>query len=158
MKYKYCFFNDYLEGGHQNILDALSKTNLDQEEGYGNDTFCEEARNLLKEQIKNPQAAVHFVSSGTQANIVSLVSMLKPYESVIAPLSSHPNEHEAGAIEATGHKLNTVDCPDGKLKPEQIIKIVEHHAVFGEHMVKPKVVFISNATELGTIYTKQGSL
>jgi threonine aldolase len=155
MNYKYRFQNDYTEGAHPSILEALTKTNLQQDEGYGNDSFCEEARTLIKQQIKNPQAAIHFTSGGTQANLISLAAMLKPYESVIAPFTSHISEHEAGAIEATGHKINTVEAPDGKLRPEQITKIVEEHAMFGEHMVKPRVVFISNATELGTVYTKK---
>jgi threonine aldolase len=155
MNYKYRFQNDYTEGAHQNILDALTKTNLQQDEGYGNDSFCEAAKKLIQEQIQNPQAAIHFTSGGTQANIISLASMLKPYESVIAPVTSHISEHEAGAIEATGHKINTVISPDGKIKPEQINKVVEEHAMFGEHMVKPAVVFISQATELGTVYSKQ---
>ena len=155
MIYKYRFQNDYTEGAHPSILEALTKTNLQQEEGYGNDSFCEEAGKLIKEQIKNPQATVHFTSGGTQANIISLASMLKPYESVVAPFTSHISEHEAGAIEATGHKINTVESPDGKLKPKQIEKVVKEHAMFGEHMVKPTVVFISQATELGTVYNKQ---
>jgi threonine aldolase len=155
MNFKYRFQNDYTEGAHPNILTALTQTNLQQEDGYGNDSFCEEAKALIKEHVQNSQATIHFTSGGTQANIISLASMLKPYESVIAPLTSHISEHEAGAIEATGHKINTVPTLDGKLKPEQIQAVVEEHAMFGEHMVKPTVVFISQATELGTIYSKQ---
>ena len=108
MNYKYRFQNDYTEGAHPNILEALTKTNLQQDEGYGNDSFCEEARKLVKAQIQNPQADVHFTSGGTQANIISLASMLKPYESVIAPFTSHISEHEAGAIEAKAARLRDV--------------------------------------------------
>jgi threonine aldolase len=155
MSYKYRFQNDYSEGAHPAIIEALAKTNMQQDEGYGLDSFCEQARTLLQEQIKNPNAAIHFTSGGTQANIIALAAMLKPYESVISPFTSHINEHEAGAIEATGHKINTIDSADGKIRAEEISKIVETHAMFGEHMVKPQVVFLSQATELGTIYTKK---
>lgn len=155
MKYKYSFQNDYAEGAHPDIMNALSRTNLQQEQGYGNDSFCEEARTLLQERVKNPRAAIHFVSSGTQANVIALACMLKPYESVIAPFTAHMSEHDAGAIEATGHKINTVETLDGKIKPAQIVQVVDYHAAFGEHMVKPKVVSISHSTEVGTIYTKE---
>lgn len=152
MNYKYRFFDDYSEGAHPNILDALIKTNLDQETGYGDDSFCVKAVEALKDKVKNSKAAIHFVSGGTQANLIILASMLKPYESVIAPTTAHIAVHEAGAIEATGHKINTILTDDGKLTIEKIKEVVEFHT--DEHMVKPKVVFISNSTEVGTIYTK----
>lgn len=152
-KYKHCFFNDYSEGAHPQILEALSQTNLSQETGYGNDSFCKEAVQILKDKIGNSDADIHFVSGGTQANLIALSSMLKPYESVIAPISGHIAIHEAGAIEATGHKINTVQSKDGKLSAEDIKKVLSEHT--DEHMVKPKVVFISQATEVGTIYKKK---
>lgn len=149
---KYSFFNDYSEGAHISILDALIKTNLSQETGYGEDSFSIEASKLIKAKIGDSQVAVHFVSGGTQANLIGLASLLKPFESIISASTGHINIHEAGAIEATGHKINTAENPDGKLKPDQVGEIVEIHQ--DEHMVKPKVVFISNSTEVGTIYTK----
>ena len=152
MSYKYLFLNDYSEGCHTRILEALAKTNLNQELGYGEDSLSLEAAHLIKEKINNSEADVHFVSGGTQANLIVLASMLKPYESVIAASTAHINTHEAGSIEAIGHKINTVQNADGKLTPESIQEIVEMHE--DEHMVKPKVVFISQATEVGTIYTK----
>ncbi len=152
MSYKYRFFDDYSEGAHPNILDVLIKTNLDQETGYGDDSFCIKAVEVLKDKIKNPKSAVHFVSGGTQTNLIVLASILKPYESVIAPTTAHIAVHEAGAIEATGHKINTVLTDDGKLTVKNVKEVVEFHT--DEHMVKPKVVFISNSTEVGTIYTK----
>lgn len=152
MNYKYRFFDDYSEGAHPNILDTLNKTNLDQETGYGDDSFCIKAAENLKDVIKNPKASIHFVSSGTQANLIVLASILKPYESVIAATTAHITVHEAGAIEATGHKINTVFTEDGKLTVEKIKEVLEFHT--DEHMAKPRVVFISNSTELGTIYTK----
>ena len=148
----YQFLNDYSEGAHPAILELISKTNFEQEEGYGDDHFSQEAARLLKAQIENPQAAIHFVSGGTQANQIILACLLKPYESVIAAQTAHINVHEAGAIEATGHKINTVDTADGKLDAEKIQRVVYEHT--DEHMVKPRVVFISHATEVGTLYQR----
>lgn len=152
MDMKYSFYNDYSEGAHPNILKALEETNLVQEIGYGEDRISLEATELIKEKIENSNASVHFVSGGTQANLIVLASLLKPYESVIAANTGHIFVHEAGAIEATGHKINTAESSDGKIKPEQIVKIINEHT--DEHMVKPKVVFISNSTEVGTLYKK----
>jgi len=149
---KYRFFNDYSEGAHPSLLDLMVKTNPDQEDGYGNDTLSRQAEELLKQAVENPRAAVHFVSGGTQANLIVLASILKPYESVIAASSAHINVHEAGAIEATSHKIHAVDTTDGKLTTDKIQGVVDQHT--DEHMVKPKVVFISNSTEVGTVYKK----
>lgn len=149
----YNFFNDYSEGAHPRILDALRDTNSSQEMGYGEDRFCREAAQHIQAAINRPDAAVHFVSGGTQANLVVLAALLRPYESIIAPDTAHITIHEAGAIEATGHKIHSVPHMDGKLRPEQIRDVCEKHT--DEHMVKPKAVFLSQATELGTIYTTQ---
>lgn len=150
---KYSFYNDYSEGAHPNILEALQKTNLDQETGYGEDSISIEASRLIKEKLENPNANIHFVSGGTQANLIVLASILKPFESVIAANTGHIFVHEAGAIEATGHKINIIESTDGKIKPEQIQSVCDYHS--DEHMVKPKIVFISNSTEVGTIYKKE---
>jgi threonine aldolase len=150
--YKYRFFNDYSEGAHPSILELMAQTNLDQEDGYGYDTLSQQAEALLKQAVGNPAAAVHFVTGGTQANLIALASMLKPYQSVIAPRTAHIHVHEAGAVEATGHKINTVDTVDGKLTADQIQEVIDQHT--DEHMVKPKVVSISNSTEVGTVYQK----
>lgn len=149
----YRFTNDYSEGAHINILNALIDTNLNQEIGYGEDSFCEEAKNIIKEKIKNKDAHIHFVSGGTQANLIIISSVLKPYEAVIAASTGHINVHETGAIEATGHKVCTIETEDGKLTVEHIKTVLDFHK--DEHMVKPKMVFISNTTELGTIYKKE---
>lgn len=150
---KYSFFNDYSEGAHPRILEALSKTNPVQQTGYGEDEYCLEATRLIKEKIDNAKVDVHFVSGGTQANLIVISALLKPYESVIAASEGHINTHEAGAVEATGHKIDFVVKEDGKLVPEDVLNLVESHK--DEHMVKPKVVFISDSTEVGTIYTKK---
>lgn len=150
--YKYSFSNDYSEGAHPSILEWMVRTNLDQEIGYGLDNLSQGAEKLLKEAIENPEAAIHFVSGGTQANLIVLASLMKPHESVIAASSGHIHVHEAGAVEATGHKINIVNTHDGKLTADQIKNVVDEH--YFEHQVKPKVVFISHSTEVGTIYKK----
>jgi len=116
------------------------------------DSFAREAERLIREKIKKPEAQVHFVSSGTHANLVCIASLLKPYESVIAPDNGHVNVHEAGAIEATGHKMNVVPGVAGKLTPEAIQEVVASHT--DEHMVIPRAVYISQVTEVGTVYSK----
>lgn len=149
---KYNFYDDYSEGAHPAILQMLQDTNNAQHLGYGNDELCASAATLLKGEIKNPDADLHFVTGGTQANLIMLATMLRPYESVIAAQSAHINTREAGAIEATGHKIQTANCPDGKLTVEQIKKIMEENP--NEHFAKPKAVFVSQASEMGTVYTK----
>ena len=151
MTYKHLFFDDYSEGAHPRILEALQRTNLQQEPGYVMDSFAVQATKLIREKFGVPEADVHFVASGTHANLCVLSAMLKPYESVIAADSGHINQHEAGAIEATGHKINTVKGYDGKVSPGEIQEMVEFHNF--DQMVLPRAVYISQSTELGTVYT-----
>ena len=149
----YLFFDDYSEGCHPRIISALADSNLVQEAGYGRDRISLEAARLIKNRIGKDNAEIHFVSGGTQANLIALASMLKPYESVISATSAHINIYEAGAIEATGHKINAIKTSDGKLTPEIIQEVLSEHT--DEHTVAPRVVFISQATELGTIYKEK---
>jgi threonine aldolase len=151
-KIKYSFLYDYSEGAHEKILEALKETNLKQQFGYGEDEYCKEAIEHIKKALKNDKCDVHFVSGGTQANFIIIASALKPYESVIAASTGHIHVHETGAVEAKGHKINIIETNDGKLKPLEIEKILNSHT--DEHMVKPKMVYISNSTEIGTVYTK----
>jgi threonine aldolase len=150
---KYQFFNDYSEGAHPRVLEALTKSNLQQEPGYGEDVFCAQAIGLLKQKIANPHAAIHFVTGGTQANLLVIASLLKPYEAVIAADTGHINVQETGAVEATGHKIITTKTTDGKIIPAQIEELIATHNNF--HMVKLRAVYISQTTELGTFYSKQ---
>ncbi len=150
---QYSFKNDYSEGAHQNILNALIETNLKQQDGYGEDDYSQRAIDIIKRKLKNKKADIHFVSGGTQANLIVISSILRPYESVIAANTGHINTHETGAIEATGHKVNTIDTIDGKLTPEGIKAVLDDHP--DEHMVKPRLVYISNTTEIGTVYKKK---
>lgn len=148
----YSFKNDYCEGAHPSILNALIKNNMTQEEGYGLDRYSQNAISIIKKRMCASGADVHLISGGTQTNLIAISAFLRPHEACVAASTGHITTHEAGAIESTGHKLLAVDTIDGKLTPDLIEPVlVEHHF---EHMVKPKLVYISNPTELGTIYTK----
>lgn len=147
----YSFKNDYSEGAHPRILNALHSDNLHQLQGYGEDPFTLQAEDILRQAIGTPEAAIHLVTGGTQANLVSMAAMLSRYESIIAASSSHIAMHETGAIESLGHKIHVINSTDGKLRPEDIDPIVLLHC--DEHMVIPRVVFISQSTELGTLYS-----
>lgn len=149
----YSFRNDYSEGAHPKVLDALTETNFVQTCGYGMDPYCTEAAALIRDLCEAPTADVHFLVGGTQTNLLVLDALLASYESVIAAHTGHINVHETGAVEATGHKVCTVFSPDGKLTPELIDTVVQGHS--GEHMVLPRVVYISNTTEVGTLYTRK---
>lgn len=148
----YSFRNDYSEGAHPCVLQALMDSNLEQTVGYGLDPHCENARKLIRRLCNAQNAAVHFLVGGTQTNLLVIESLLQPYEAVISAHSGHVNVHETGAIEATGHKVCTVYAPDGKLTPTLVESVVNAHS--SEHMVLPRLVYISNTTEVGTIYTK----
>ena len=148
----YSFQNDYSEGAHPRILEALGRTNLEQTAGYGNDPYAEEAAQLIRAQIGCSDAQVHFLAGGTQTNLVALCAFLRPHEAVITADTGHINVHETGAIEATGHKVLTAPALDGKLTPQCVMPILHAHS--DEHMVKPRIVYISHSTELGTCYTK----
>lgn len=148
---KYSFKNDYSEGAHPLILQKLMETNLEQAVGYGEDDYCKEASALIKKELQK-DSAIHFVSGGTQANLIVISSILRPYESVIAAESGHIAVHETGAIEATGHKINTIPTTNGKITTAQIDTVLKTHT--DEHMVKPKMVYISNSTEVGSVYNK----
>lgn len=149
----YSFKNDYSEGAHPKILDALIRTNLEQVEGYGMDPYTQEATAILKEKIACDTVAIHFLSGGTQTNLTALSAFLRPHEAVLAASTGHILVHETGAIEATGHKIISIDVTDGKLTPQQIKIALAIHS--DEHMVKPKLVYISNPSEIGSIYKKQ---
>lgn len=145
------FKNDYSEGAHPLVLEALVKTNLEQTAGYSLDSYTREAIDLIKKSINNNDVDVHIVVGGTQANLISMSAFLRTHEACISPKTGHINVLETGAIEATGHKVIATTHTDGKLYISDIEKVLNEHNI--EHMVKPKLVYISNPTELGTIYT-----
>lgn len=147
------FRNDYSQGAHPRILEYLTKYNLEANIGYGEDTHSDRAKELIKKLIDKDGADIHFIPGGTQTNLVTISSFLRPHQAVISADSGHIFVHETGSIEATGHKVISVPCKDGKLTPEDIEKVLIFHS--DEHMVQPKMVYISNTTELGTIYKKE---
>ena len=147
------FKNDYSEGALPEIMQVLMNTNFEQTVGYGCDEYCDAARETIKKRIGRPDADIHFLVGGTQANQTCISAFLRPHEAVIGVETAHINVHETGAIEATGHKVLTMQGKDGKVTVEGIQAVVEHHE--DEHMVKPKMVYISDSTEIGTIYTKK---
>ncbi len=149
----YSFKNDYSEGAHKSILEALLETNMIQETGYGEDSFTEKAKELIKEKLQNKEASIHLLSGGTQTNLIAISAFLRPHEAVISANTGHILVHETGAIEATGHKIISVPSKDGKLVSEDIVNVLESHT--DEHMVRPKLIYISNSTEIGTVYTKE---
>jgi len=151
---KISFKNDYSEGAHPKILEALVRSNLEQQEGYGLDSFSTEAKELILEKIGSRTSTIHFVSGGTQANLIVISSILRPFESVISAKSGHIFDNETGAIEATGHKVTPANSTNGKLYPKDIQSILDAHSK-GPHQLRPKLVYISNSTELGTIYTRE---
>lgn len=147
---RYMFKNDYSEGAHPKVLEMLQKTNLIQQEAYGLDQYSQQAAEQIKDLINMPQAAVHFFTGGTQTNLTLISAALRPHEAVLAAHSAHINVHETGAIEATGHKIFQLPSDDGKITIESLKQALDFHQ--DEHYVKPRLVFISNATELGTVY------
>ena len=148
----YSFTNDYSEGAHPRILEAMMNANLTQNVGYGLDAHSLAAAGTIRRLADAPDAAVHFVVGGTQTNLLLIASALRPYQAVIAAATGHVNVHEAGAIEGTGHKVLALPTTTGKLTPEIIAPCLTEHC--DEHMVQPKLVYISDSTELGTVYTK----
>ena len=149
---KHSFRNDYSEIVHPRILEALSSIGNKQFEGYGLDEYSANAADLLRKTFNAPSADIHFISGGTQANLVVISSILRPHEAVIASVTGHIFVHEAGAIEATGHKICTREGHNGKLQIADIQSVLDEHT--DEHMVKPRLVYISLSTECGTVYTK----
>ncbi len=148
----YSFNNDYSEGAHPRILQLLMETNLIQNNGYSMDTHTEHAKALIRQEIRRDDADIHILTGGTQTNTIAIKAALRPHQAVVCAETGHINVHETGAIEATGHKVLGQMTEDGKLTPAHIQNALDAHT--DEHMVQPKMVYISNATEVGTQYTK----
>lgn len=152
------FDSDYMEGCHPSIMNRLATINLDKNTGYGLDPYCESARQKIRKACAAPHANVQFLVGGTQTNMVLLDAMLKFNDGVIACDTGHINVHEAGAIEACGHKVMPVKAQNGKIDILALESYLEafyrETAQVGiEHYVMPKVVYISSPTELGTLYS-----
>lgn len=146
------FRSDYSQGAHPHILDALIKTNEEHTDGYALDPHSERAAQMIKDLIGRQDCEVYMMVGGTPANIITTSAALKPFEAVVALKSGHIYKHECGALEACGHRVLTVDGIDGKLTPESIEQAWSEYE--DEHTVVPKMAYISNTTEIGTVYTK----
>ncbi len=146
------FNNDYNHTCHPAILEALSATTNGNHEGYGLDSISEKSAALLRKACQCEEAQVHFLAAGTLTNLLTISAFLRPHEAVIAAESGHICVHETGAIEATGHKILTASTKNGKISLEQIKALHTIHD--NEHMVLPKLVYVSQATEYGSVYTK----
>ena len=149
------FESDYAEGAHPRILEKLILTNEEQTSGYGVDIYCDRARQLIKNLSQKDDCDVHFLVGGTQTNLIVISSILRPYQGVISAISGHINTHETGAIEATGHKVLAVESEDGKITAAQVKAVCDqHHQDAGRvHKVQPGMVYISQPTEYGTLYS-----
>lgn len=151
------FQSDYQEGAHPKILERLAETNLEQTAGYGEDEYCKNAAQILRNLCLDDSLAVHFLTGGTQTNLTVIDAALRPHQGVITAVTGHIHVHETGAVEATGHKVTTLPTIDGRLKAQQIEAVCLAHEIDSarEHTVQPKMVYISNPTELGAIYSRQ---
>lgn len=148
---------DYSEGAHPDVIKKLCETNMEQTAGYGQDPYCGKAAAIIRRICGREDVDVHFLVGGTQVNLTVLSAALRPHQGAIAAVTGHINTHESGAIEATGHKVLAVPGIDGKLTAEIIQQLCDAHYADSsrEHTVQPKLVYLSNPTEIGTIYTRQ---
>lgn len=151
----YLFHNDYNEICHPAVLEKMQKNIGCQMQGYGEDEACKNAANLIRKVCEDESLAVHFLVGGTQANLIVISAALRPYQAALGAHSAHINVHETGAVEATGHKVLALPSTDGKITARQIQQTMDAHRAdeAREHTAQPKLVYISNPTELGTIYS-----
>jgi len=156
-KMKYSFLNDYSEGAHESVLAALSLTNRLQTPGYGTDVFCTRAADAIRRALGRETSKIHFLTGGTQTNLTVISALLRPHQGVIAAETGHINVHESGAIEATGHKVLALPAKGGKITAKAVADLLAAHFAdsTAEHCVQPGMLYISQPTELGTIYSKQ---
>ncbi|PHH82594.1 hypothetical protein CDD82_5519 [Ophiocordyceps australis] len=155
-KPRYSFLDDYGEGAHPDVLEALVASNGTQEAGYGKDRYSAEARAHIRRHLGDDagDVGIFFVPGGTSANAISIAACLRPHEAVIATSSAHIVTRETGAVEATGHKIINAPPVNGKLTPDAIVKALDENWHY-PHMARPRLVYISNATEIGTVYSAQ---
>ena len=148
---------DYLEGAHPRVMQRLMETNMEQHAGYGEDAHCEKARKTIKALCEAPKADVHFLVGGTQTNLTLLTAVLKPWQGVISADTGHIAVHETGSVEACGHKVIELPNINGKLNAGQVSEYcrLHHSDEAHEHMVMPGAVYISNPTEVGTLYSRE---
>ena len=149
------FESDYLEGAVPEIMSRLIETNYEQTAGYGVDPYCRAAREKIKLECNAFDADIHFLVGGTQANLTVIAAALRPHQGVMAAETAHIEAHETGAIEATGHKVITLPTTDGKINAADVKNYVLRHRADEsfEHIVQPAMVYISQPTETGTVYS-----
>ncbi|MDO4975654.1 MAG: aminotransferase class I/II-fold pyridoxal phosphate-dependent enzyme [Eubacteriales bacterium] len=149
------FCSDYMEGAHPAIMNRLIETNMEKTGGYGFDTYCDSAKERIRQACQCPEAEVHFLVGGTQTNATVISCLLRGYQGVIAAETGHIATHEAGAIEAGGHKVMTIPHELGKINAEDVACLLGdfHSDDNRDHMVMPGMVYISQPTEYGTLYT-----
>lgn len=149
------FESDYLEGALPEIMKALGDTNLVQTPGYGEDEYCAAAAAKIREKCAAPGAAVHFLVGGTPANLITITAALRPHQAAIAAETGHIAVHESGAVEGSGHKVITLPSADGKIGAAQVAALVDAHWADSthEHQAQPKLVYVSQPTENGTVYS-----
>ena len=147
---------DYAEGAAPQLLERLTRTNLEQTPGYAVDGHCQRARDLIRAACAAPQAEVEFLVGGTQANQTVISAALRPYQGALCAQTGHINVHETGAIEATGHKVLPLPSQDGKITPKQVEQFCAVHWAdpTREHIVQPGMVYLSQPTETGLLYTR----
>jgi len=150
------FESDYCEGAYPEIIKKLTETNFEQTQGYGTDPYCLEAAELIREKCGRSDADVHFMIGGTQTNLTVISAALRPHQGVLSADTGHISVHESGAIEAVGHKVLALPGHDGKLTAAQIQAAIDSHYNDDthEHQVQPKLVYLSQPTEIGTIYSR----
>ena len=148
--------SDYTQGATPEIIERLVATNLEMTPGYGVDKYCMSAAEKIRAEIKMPSADVHFIVGGTQTNMLFISSALRPHQGVMCANTGHINVHETGAVEATGHKVITIDSADGTLTAQQVREVLDNHYAdeTHEHIVQPAMVYVSFPTENGTLYSK----
>lgn len=151
------FMSDYTEGAHPGVLQRLTELNMVSLPGYGEDEYCEAAKEKIKKFCGRDDLQIQFLTGGTQTNLLVISTMLRRYEAVIAAETGHINVHEAGAIEYSGHKVLTVPSRNGKVAAEDVAELAERFYDDGthEHMSFPGMVYISHPTEVGTLYTRE---
>ena len=156
MSDKILFQCDYNEGAHPKVLERLVQTNMEQTPGYSEDKYCEMAREKIRKACGDDSLAVHFLVGGTQTNVTVINAALRKHQGVLCAVTGHINVHETGAVEATGHKVLALPSKEGKITGQQIKEYYDLHwsDESREHIVQPKMVYISHPTEVGTLYTK----
>ncbi|MBO5717211.1 MAG: aminotransferase class V-fold PLP-dependent enzyme [Alistipes sp.] len=149
------FDSDYMAGAHPEVLEALVRTNMELTAGYGNDPYTTEAKELIRKATGCADAEVMFLVGGTQTNATVIDGILSRHEGVLAAESGHIAVHESGAIEASGHKVLTLPHYDGKVKAEDVEQFIEEFYADEtyQHMVAPGMLYISQPTEYGTVYS-----